>query len=85
MGEAHHSEHDGRTWIAHDLFSRLRPHEYLRELAAGGFLRRFVGAIIDPRAVECLRRFPSLAGELRAVGTEIDLVVSGMTIIYERR
>lgn len=85
IGDAHHSEHDGRTWIAHDLFSRLRPAEYLRALDEVGFVRRFVGAIIDPRAVACLSQYPEIARGLRAENPEIDLIVTGMTIVYERR
>ncbi|HMA71759.1 MAG TPA: class I SAM-dependent methyltransferase [Xanthobacteraceae bacterium] len=84
MGPATHSEHDGRTWVEHDLFSRLRPSEYLDCLTRAGFERLFVAAIIDPRAVRCLGKRPDLASILLARYCRLDLIVSAMTIIYRR-
>lgn len=84
MGEQAHSEHDGRTWIEHDLFSRLRPAEYLGCLYAAGFERRFVGAIIDPRAVNFLANCPEKTKRLLAQHSVLDLAVSGMTVILQR-
>lgn len=84
MGERAHSEHDGRTWIEHDLFSRLRPVEYLVYLHIAGFKRCFVGAIVDPRAVAFLKRCPEKAQHLLARHSELDLVVSGMTVLFQR-
>lgn len=84
IGERSHSEHDGRTWIEHDLFSRLRPAEYLQCLHAAGFERRFVGAIIDPRAVDFLKRYPDKAQRLLARHSELDLILSGMTVVFQR-
>lgn len=84
LGERAHSEHDGRTWIEHDLFSRLRPAEYLHHLHAAGFKRCFVGAIVDPRAVAFLKRYPVKAQRLLTQYSELDLVLSGMTIIFQR-
>lgn len=83
FGQHEHSEHDGRTWIEHDLFSRLRPIEYLDALAGAGFKRRFVAAIVDPRAIDCLRQ-PVIADALLGRFDQLDLVVSGMTVIYQR-
>lgn len=83
LGAHSHSEHDGRTWIAHDLFSKLTPRQYLTYLEEAGFKRLFVGAIIDPLAVDCLNN-----PMFNASGVDrfdiLDLLVSGMTIIYER-
>lgn len=83
MGAHAHSEHDGRTWIEHDLFSKLKPREYLKCLEDVGFKRLFVSAIVDPLGVACLKnpqfdksRLPNL--------DLLDLSVSGMTIIYQR-
>lgn len=84
IGEHEHSEHDGRTWIEHDLFSRLRPTEYLDCLQTAGFKRCFVGAIVDPRAADFLKRFPEKAQCLLARHSVLDLVVSGMTIVFQR-
>lgn len=83
MGEHSHSEHDGRTWIEHDLFSRLTPRQYLHCLEAAGFNRLFVSAIIDPLAVECLKH-PHFDKTLVEKIDNLDLLVSGMTIIYRR-
>ena len=84
MGEHTHSEHDGRTWIKHDLFSRLKPREYLRCLEAAGFERLFVGAIIEPNMVACLGD-PSLQENLLNRFDLLDLQVSAMSIIYRKK
>jgi SAM-dependent methyltransferase len=83
-GPHEHSEHDGRTWIENDLFSRLRPAEYLSIIHTQGFERRYVAAIIDPRAVQCLSLNPDAGRTLRARHQEMDLIVTGMTIIYQK-
>lgn len=82
LGVHHHSEHDGRTWIEHGLFSYLTPRDYLVYLENAGFERLFVAAIIDPRAVACINS-PQLGARLRQ-HDRINLLVSGMTIIYRR-
>jgi len=83
MGEHTHSEHDERTWIEHDLFSRLTPRQYLSCLEQAGFNRLFVSAIIDPLAVACLVH-PKFDKSRVAHFDHLDLLISGMTIIYER-
>lgn len=83
MGPYSHSEHDGRTWIAHDLFSRLKPREYLAALKFAGFERLFVGAVIDPLSRYCLRD-PVTRSKLLAKAELLDLQVSAMSIIYRK-
>ena len=83
MGEHSHSEHDGRTWIQHDLFSRLGARQYLRYLEEAGFRRLFVSAIIDPRALACMQHPQFDAAQLERFD-RLDLLISGMTIIYAR-
>lgn len=83
LGQQEHSEHDGRTWIDNDLFSRMKPIEYLRCLDEAGFERIFVAEIIDPNAVSCLNN-PSFDRSLLKNVDDHDLLVSGMTIIYRR-
>jgi len=83
MGEFNHSEHDGRTWISENLFSRLRPVEYLENLRQAGFERLHVQAVVDPRAVTCMRD-PQLGPRLIAQYSQLDLVISGMTVIYRK-
>lgn len=84
VGEHTHSEHDGRTWIKHGLFSYLRPEEYLSVLVEAGFESLFVGLIIEPRAVHCLRENPDIGAKLLEINTELDLITTGMTIIYRK-
>jgi SAM-dependent methyltransferase len=84
-GPHSHSEHDGRTWIQNDLFSRLRPAEYLAALEDAGFERREVGVIIEPRAVRCLERSAEIREKLLARQGLLDSVVTGMTIISQKQ
>lgn len=83
-GPFQHSEDDGRTWIANDLFSYLRPSEYLSILNAENYKRRYVGVIVDPRAVRSLATHQGLRHKLLEKHREINLVITGMTIIYEK-
>lgn len=83
LGAHSHSEHDGRTWIEHDLFSRLTPRQYLNCLEEAGFKRLFVSAIIDPSAKACLEH-PLFDNGLLAGIDRLDLLVSGMTVIYRK-
>lgn len=83
MGAHAHCEHDGRTWIEHDLFSRLTPRQYLNHLEQAGFKRLFMSAIVDPLAIACLAH-PNFDKAKIAQFDSLDLIISGMTIIYER-
>lgn len=87
-GEFAHSEHDGRTWIRHGLFSYLRPAAYQDELKKAGFEKIYSGAVIDPRAVRCLREYPEIRQRLlknkERKLTELDLIVTGMTLLYRK-
>ncbi len=79
-----HSEEDGRTWIENGLFSYLKPAQYLDVLAASGFDRKYVGVIIEPRALACLERRPVLKHELTRQHSLMDLLICGMTVIYHK-
>jgi len=83
-GEFSHSEHDGRTWIYHKLFSYLRPKEYLGLLHAAGFAKLNLGFILDPRAIRCLRENPGLKLRLLPMAEELELLVTGITLIYQK-
>lgn len=83
LGEYIHSEHDGRTWIKHDLFSRLKPREYLEYLEMAGFERLFVSAIIDPNTCVCLKN-SNLHERLLSQFDLLDIQVSGMSIIFQK-
>lgn len=79
-----HSEDDGRTWIENNLFSYLKPKEYLDVLAEANFKQLHVGAIIEPNALMCLKTYPTLRAELINKHSPIDLMISGMTIIFQK-
>lgn len=82
-GEFAHSEDDGRTWGKHDLFSYLRPSEYLSALKAAGFSKLHLGVVIEPRAIRCLREYPDIRQDLQGI-EELDLLITGMTVIYRK-
>ena len=84
VGVRKHSEHDGRTWAEHGLFSYMRPMEYLAVLKDAGFERQLVGAIIEPRAVDCLRQLADVRERLLADNSKLDLIITGMTIVYRK-
>lgn len=79
-----HSEDDGRTWIENNLFSYLKPNEYLNILTEANFHRLHVGVIIEPNALKCLSNNPKLRNELISKYSPIDLMISGMTIIFQK-
>lgn len=79
-----HSEDDGRTWIRHDMFSRLRVEDYLRKVSRHGFSILFSAAIIDPRAVKFLRSQRDDTKRLMQDHSVQDLVICGMSIIAIR-
>ncbi|MEW6600873.1 MAG: class I SAM-dependent methyltransferase [Nitrospirota bacterium] len=76
--------YDPRMWINEGLFSYLQPKQYLELLEETGFCRLFVAAIIDPRAVKCLKANRAIRERLLGAFSEVDLIVSGMTIIYSK-
>lgn len=83
FGEFTHSENDGRTWIRNNLFSYLKPNEYL-DIIGSKLNRKYVSCIIDENAVKFKlnhnEKFENLAKRHR----EENLIVSGITIIYEK-
>lgn len=79
-----HSEENGRTWIENGLFSYLKPAQYLEVLAASGLKRRHVGIIMEPRALECFDRRPDLKNKLTEQHSLMDLLICGMTVIFQK-
>ena len=79
-----HSEDDGRTWIEHGLFSYMKPAEYLAVMENAGFRRVFTGVMIEPKAVQCLKKNVKLKTQLLQQHKELDLLIAGMTLIYEK-
>jgi len=83
LGDFNHSEDDGRTWIKNKLFSYLKPQQYLDFLESNGFTKVFTSVIIDKRAEYCLNNNDELSSKLLSNFDEIDLLISGMTIVYK--
>lgn len=84
LGQYQHTPHDGRTWIQNQMFSYLRPSEYLDLLNKIGFRKRYTAVIIDPRAVQCLDTYPHLRDLLLKKCDYLDLIITGMTIIQTK-
>ncbi len=86
FGVLEHSKHDGRTWIKEGLFSFLSPNEYCLKIDESGYERIFTSLIIDPRAVQYLKRHETHRRRLEdMVSHPTDLLVTGMTIICKVR
>ena len=84
-GQFVHSELDGRTWIEHDMFSHLRPSEYLDLLTKKGFESIFTCAALDPRAVRYLRLYPVQKERLLGLTPHrMDLLVTAMALIFRK-
>lgn len=83
MGPYTHSEDDGRTWIYNNLFSRMKPTEYLTSLQDSGFKRVYVAAMIDPRALKFLRHSP-FKDLLKNKYKEYDLKICSLSLIYRK-
>ena len=79
-----HSEDDGRTWIKENLFSYLRPQEYVDLLEKSGFQRLTVGAIVEPRAVAYAKKNTEEWNKLMDKHDTLDLILTGMTVIYQK-
>lgn len=85
FGDFEHSEHDGRTWILNNLFSYLKPQEYLTQLENAKFQKLYVSSIIDPKAIRYKNEFPDIFSHLSRQYGEENLCISGMTILYVKK
>jgi len=85
FGEFSHSEHDGRTWIKNNLFSYLKPKEYLGTLKNKGLVSLYSSCTIDEKTVAYQKTYPEKYQELSQKFDEENLLVSGMTIIYAKK
>jgi ubiquinone/menaquinone biosynthesis C-methylase UbiE len=84
LGDFFHSENDARTWLYNDLFSYLKPNEYIDCLEKAKFKRIFLAAIVEPRALEVLNQNSDLATKLYEKHSFLDLTVTGMTVIFKK-
>lgn len=76
--------YDPRMWINNGLFSYLRPKQYIEILEDTGFNKLFIASVIDPRAVMCLKTNRTIRERLLSTFNEVDLIMTGMTIIYSK-
>ena len=81
FGPFSHDEDDGRTWIYNNLFSYLKPIDYLNELNKHRFKKKFLQLILDERInyyednVEDYNKIKKKYGEE-------NIIISGLSIIY---
>jgi SAM-dependent methyltransferase len=79
-----HSENDGRTWINENLFSYLKPKQYIELLDEAGFHRLEWGVIVEPRALAYKAKYRKNWNILSKNYAELDLILTGMTIIFQK-
>jgi len=84
MGSYSHTPHDGRTWIDNDLFSYLKPIEYISYLEKAGFIKKYIVVLISSEGMSCLKDNKQLKEKLLSQHDYIDLIVEGMTVIYTK-
>jgi ubiquinone/menaquinone biosynthesis C-methylase UbiE len=82
FGEFTHSEHDGRTWIKNNLFSYLKPQEYLAVLESQCLEKLYTSCIVDEKSLKYKKLHYDVYVDLVNKFEEKNLMVSGMTIIY---
>lgn len=85
INEARRKVNFDDLYARYDLFSYLRPVEYLSAFANADFERLFCGVLIEPKAVRCLKEYPDMRARLLKENTEIDLITDGMIVIYKRK
>ncbi|OUX80446.1 MAG: hypothetical protein CBC19_01275 [Oceanospirillales bacterium TMED59] len=82
FGEYSFHEQDGRTWIKNDMFSYLKPKEYLDIIEKNGLIRKYTSCVIDKRTLKYQNLHPNTYNELVSKFGENNLLITGMTIIY---
>ena len=83
FGNYSHDPDDGRTWVFNNLFSYLKPIEYIEKIEYLNFKKHFVQLILDKRSFiyrNNNKEFKKLSDK---IGLE-NLIISGMSIIYEK-
>lgn len=77
-----HDEDDGRTWIKNNLFSYLKPHEYISHIQNAGFTKIYNRALLSEKALK-LYKTNQLPAILRDNKIQ-DILIFGMIIIYSK-
>ena len=85
FGEFNHAEDDGRTWIKNNLFSYLKPKEYIEKLENVKFHKKYISVILEQRAISFKKEFPEKFQELKDKFGLENLIITGMTIIYVKK
>ena len=83
-GKFSHNEHDGRTWINSQMFSYLVAEEYIERLEQQGFKKLHISCSINPETEHFFKKFPTQSNYLINIYKKSDLLVAGLTIIYEK-
>lgn len=81
FGPFSHNEDDGRTWIYNNLFSYLKPIDYLYELNKHGFKKKFLQIILDERINYYKDNIEDYSKIKNEYGEE-NIIISGLSIIY---
>jgi len=84
FGNFEHSEEDGRTWITSNLFSYLKPKEYIEKIENVGFSKKYASVILEQRAIEFKKEFYKEFTLLEEEYGLENLIITGMTIIYAK-
>ena len=77
-----HDEDDGRTWIKNNLFSFLKPHEYINYIQNAGFTKIYNRALLSEKALK-LYKTNKLSPILQKNKIQ-DILIFGMVIIYSK-
>ena len=80
-----HSEDDGRTWIENNLFSYLRPSDYIDLLNDSHFTKIYTKVLIEPKALKCFSLRPDIKQILLKDYSLMDLLITGMSIFFQKQ
>ena len=83
LGAYEHDENDGRTWIKNDLFSYLKPNQYLDLLENAGFLKLYNRALINEHALDMFKK--GKLSELTRHYNVHDLLIFGIIVFYQKK
>ncbi len=81
FGEYDHAEDDGRTWIRNNLFSYLKPMEYIKKIKDVGFDKIYYSVILEQRAISFEKEYKDEFKKLKEKFGLENLIITGMTII----
>lgn len=84
FGVFSHNEDDGRTWIFNNLFSYLRPIDYIKSLEKFNFRKKFLQIILDERIDNYINNVEDYQQIIEKYGEE-NVLISGLSIIYSKK